>query len=132
MALDAQVIGGFKGHHFGFVSGPTGLVTAQALGGQVFVSRVWNFFADRMCGMGLPFVTFTAKANADRRLCLCDQQNIIRGMGIMTGDAVACFYRFAQPLVFGILDRPLLEFDRVRMAFSAGVGNRSFQELFLL
>ena len=103
MALDTQIIGGFKRHHRGFVSGATGLVAAQTLHGQVFIAGINHLFTNRMGGMGFPFVTFAAKIPGD--ILLGNQQDIVCGMGVVTAAAIARLYRLAQPLlVFGIVD----------------------------
>ena len=60
VALDAQIIGGFKRHHIGFVAGAAGLVAAQAFHGEVLIPRINDFFSNRVGGMGLPLVAFAA------------------------------------------------------------------------
>ena len=52
-------------------------------------------------------------------------------MGRMTGHAIACFDGFTQIFVFRILDRPLLQFDRVGMTLPADDRLGIFQQLFL-
>ena len=82
-----------------------------------------------MGGMGFPFVTFAAQI--DGNIFLINQQDIVSRMGGMTAAAIARFYRLAQPLVFGVVNRPFLQLDRIRVTLAAGVDHGRFQKLFL-
>ena len=49
----------------------------------------------------------------------------------VAGGAAARFHRFAQILIFGVVDRPLLQSNRVFMTFSTGFPGGFFQQTFL-
>jgi hypothetical protein len=129
VALNTQIIGALKRHHCGLVAGSAGFVAAQTLHRQVFVPWINNLCADRMGGMGFPFVTLPAQINGD--ILLGNQQNIVGGMGGMTGAAITFFYRFTQSLVFGIINGPFLQLDGILMTFAAGGDHGSLDEVFL-
>ena len=65
MALNAQVISGFKGHHPGFVACSAALVTAQTFHRKIPIALVNCFFSNRMRRMGLPFVAFAAQVGGN-------------------------------------------------------------------
>ena len=79
--------------------------------------------------MGLPFVTFAAQING--YIVLRHKQRIASGVRRMTAYTITGFDWFTKIFIFGIFNRPFLQFYRVAMTPPADDRLSIYQKFFL-